>query len=371
MRAAVDVGSISGAVALVGDVNQDVLWKEAIGHADVRTGTLMEPNAMFWAASSLSKPLTATAAMMMVDNGMLDLDAPVGRYLSKLSNVRPPFTVRQCLSHTSGLPFASMAELEQRYGGFDRFEQSAFASYRRTGDDCVYDGLPLSDAVASYAHEKLLSLPGERYWYSNAGFNVVGRVVEVLAGDEYASFINQHLLKPLRMLDTTLWPTKEQLARLANCYGTGDGGGGDGSSLREVLFPQLTPPYHDLTRGVSPAGGFFSTAQDMARFGRMILRGGELDGQRFLSERAVAEMTADHAGPAGLEYGLGWRICPSVPNDAASGGFGHSGATGVGLYLHPPTRRLVVLLVHQDGGCDYNDWWFEQRRELLRFPFDP
>ena len=81
MRAAVDVGSISGAVALVGDVNQDVLWKEAIGHADVRTGTLMEPNAMFWAASSLSKPLTATAAMMMVDNGMLDLDAPVGRYL--------------------------------------------------------------------------------------------------------------------------------------------------------------------------------------------------------------------------------------------------------------------------------------------------
>ena len=367
LQAAVGRGAIAGAVVLVADAEGN-RWTQAVGMADVADDLPMTTDALFWAASALSKPLTATAAMLLVDEGRLDLDSPLVRYLPELCDQVGSITTRQCLSHTSGLPFASELELTQPDGGQERFAGTGFAGYYETGDDSVYDGLSLRDAAMSYAETSLLSAPGTCYLYSNAGFNLVGRLIEVLSGEPYASFVDSRLLQPLGLRDTTLWPSESQLARLAKSYASASADGLGRTPLREVPFPQLTAPYSSRARRASPSGGYFSTARDCARFGRMVLRGGELDGQRHLSAAAIAEMTTDQTGGQ-FNYGLGWRLRPADRDDEASGGFGHSGAMGAGLYLHPPTSRLTVLMVHQDGGCDYDDWWFKQRHELLRAQF--
>ena len=344
----------------------------------------------------MSKPITAAALMILVDAGRVDLDLPASEYIPELARnqtadegsglaAKAGFTLRQALSHTSGLPFASTAEL-QHEGGLDRFRGSGFAHFRSTGDDSVYDGLPLKDAVASYANEPLLSEPGSRFLYSNAGFNVIGRVIEVVSGQSYAQFVDTNLLQPLGMIDTTLWPTAAQLGRLAKSYSSSsnaceaDSSGGEasfGSRLREVPFPQLTAPFSDTARrGASPSGGYFSTAADIARFGRMILCGGELVGRRYLSAASLSEMTTKQtagASPA-AGYGLGWQIdqadqldyvAPLTPTGVAASGFGHGGAMGTELWLCPAPGRcegreetggrggvLTVLMVHMDGGVD-------------------
>ena len=234
-------------------------------------------------------------------------------------------------------------------------------------DDCVYDALNLRAAVASYADEALLSAPGTRFLYSNAGLNLVGRLIECRSGEPFADFVAARLLRPLGMADTTLWPSPPQLRQLAASYANSNGRG----PLRAVPFPQLTAPYGDAARRApSPAGGYFSSARDVARFGRMVLRGGELDGRRYLSARAVAEMTRAQVDG----YGLGWSVLPAGEWDAAAGGgggFGHGGAMGTKLFVHPRAGRVAVLMVHQDGGFDCDGvsprehWWWAQRSALL------
>ena len=161
--------------------------------------------------------------MMLVDAGELALDDPVSKFVRELGGAPVgAATVRHALSHTSGLPFASGAEL----GDAARFDGSAFKRYRDTGDDAVYDAVGLRDAAASYTMP-LRSEPGASFLYSNAGINLVGRIIEVVSGEEYADFVDRRLLEPLGMRDTTLWPSDAQLERLAA------GHSGDGS-LRRV-----------------------------------------------------------------------------------------------------------------------------------------
>ena len=357
LNAALKRRTIAGAVALVADRSADVLWQHACGCSDAATSLPMRTDALFWAASGLSKPLTAAAAMLLVDGGELALDDPVSKFVRELDGAPVgAATVRHALSHTSGLPFASDAEL----GDAARFDGSAFKRYRDTGDDAVYDAVGLRDAAASYTMP-LRSAPGASFYYSNAGINLVGRIIEVVSGEEYADFVDRRLLEPLGMRDTTLWPSTAQLERLAA------GHSGDGS-LRRVPFPQLTRPYSDRGRAPSPSGGYFSTAADCARFGRMVLRGGELDGRRYLSEGAVAQMTTEQT-PG---YALGWAVAAGGAWDEdGGGGFGHGGAMGTKLFLHPGAGRVAVLMCHQDGGFDTDGvafgehWWYRQRSALL------
>src|SRR5262249_6486865 len=147
-------------------------------------------------------------------------------------------TVRQCLAHTSGMPFASAAEKP------------------------TLDALPLKDAVASYARTPLLTEPGTAYRYSNAGINTAGRIIEVVSGMPYETFLDKRLFRQLGMKDTTFWPSEEQLKRLAKGYRPGEGKKG----LVETKIGQLRYPLDDRKRGPMPGGGLFSTADDVARF---------------------------------------------------------------------------------------------------------
>lgn len=320
----IDSGAVAGAVTLVADKDH-VLDVTTIGFADVAAHRPMKVDSVFWIASQ-SKPITAAAFMMLVDEGRISLDDPVEKYLPEyggqwlaveqddhhvlLRHPAHPITVREILSHSAGLPFSSAME------------------------NPTLDGLPLRTAVKSYAMSPLQYEPSTRYQYSNAGINTAGRIIEVVSGMSYEEFLEKRLLGPLGMKETTFHPTKAQIARLAHCYKPNASGDG----LEETKIGQLTYPLDGPGRYPMPAGGLFSTASDCARFCRMLLNRGVFEGKRLLSEHAVAEMTRKQTADAVPDsYGLGLSV--------GQGWFGHGGACNTNMSVDVNRGIVRVYLV--------------------------
>jgi CubicO group peptidase (beta-lactamase class C family) len=339
----VDRGALAGAVTLVADRNS-VLSVDAVGYSDLGAKAPMQTDAIFWIAS-MSKPMTATALMMLVDAGKLRLDDPVEKYLPEfhgqmvvekksrdrvvLKNPSHPITVREILSHTSGLVGKSPLEHE-------------------------LDMLSLREGVITYALSPLQFEPGSKYEYCNPGINTAGRLIEVLSGMPYEDFMRTRLFEPLGMKDTTFWPSEAQLARLAKSYKPNARKNG----LEEITITQLSYPLSDRKRRPYPAGGLFSTAADASLFGRMILQGGTMGGRRYVSESAVREMTFTqtlHARPerdGETGYGLGWatsrRYRPEAPA-SVPGPCGHGGAYATHLGIDPQHGLVTVFMVQHAG----------------------
>ena len=325
----VDKHELAGAVALVADKNK-VLSVEAVGFADIAAGKVMRQDNIFWIASQ-TKPMTAVAVMMLVDEGKISLDDPIEKYLPEfrgqmvvaekdnehivLRKPKHPITVRETLNHTSGLPFKSAIE------------------------EPTLDGLSLSSAVRSYAMTPLLSEPGTVYRYSNAGINTAARLIEVVGKVKYEDFMQQKLFDPLGMKDTTFWPNEAQSLRVAKSYRP------DASKTNLAEFPisQLIYPLSDrVHRFPMPAGGLFSTAIDTSLFCRMLLNNGELDGKRYLSENAMRELSKRQTPPAMKEsYGLGFSVSPDS--------YGHGGAQATNMEIRSG-KGLVLVWMVQHGG---------------------
>ena len=325
----VDKHELAGAVALVADKNK-VISVEAVGFADIAAGKVMRQDNIFWIASQ-TKPMTAVAVMMLVDEGKISLDDPIEKYLPEfrgqmvvaekdnehivLRKPKHPITVRETLNHTSGLPFKSAIE------------------------EPTLDGLSLSSAVRSYAMTPLLSEPGTVYRYSNAGINTAARIIEVVAKVRYEDFMQQKLFDPLGMKDTTFWPNEAQSLRVAKSYRP------DASKTNLAEFPisQLIHPLSDrVHRFPMPAGGLFSTAIDTSLFCRMLLNNGELDGKRYLSENAIRELSKRQTPPAIKEsYGLGFSVSPDS--------YGHGGAQATNMEIRSG-KGLVLVWMVQHGG---------------------
>jgi CubicO group peptidase (beta-lactamase class C family) len=320
----VDKHALAGAVTLIADKDK-VLSVETCGYADVAAAKSMRADTLFWIASQ-SKPITATAIMMLVDEGKVSLDDPIEKYLPEfkgqwlaveqdsdhvlLKRPKHPATVRNILSHTSGMPFKSAMEQP------------------------TLDLLPLRDAVRSYAMTPLEFEPGSKYQYSNAGINTAGRIIEVASGMPFEAFMDQRLFGPLGMKDTTFRPNDEQLARLAKSYKAS----ADKSSLEETPITQLKYPLSDRRRYPMPAGGLFSTADDVARFCQLVLAGGVYDAKRYLSQAAVSQMTSKQTGNAIKEsYGLGWST--------GGGTFGHGGAYSTNMAVDSKRGLIAVFMV--------------------------
>jgi CubicO group peptidase (beta-lactamase class C family) len=321
-------GSLAGAVMCVATKDK-ILDLETAGFCDVAARTPMKPDAVFWIASQ-SKPIAATALMMLVDEGRVNLDDPVEKYLPEFKGQmviaerdsdhellrKPvhPIRVREVLSHTSGIPFSSPIEHP------------------------TLDMLPLSVAVRSHAMSPLQFEPGSKYQYSNAGINTAARIIEVVSGMPYQDFLAQRLFAPLGMKDTTFWPSEQQLKRLAKSYKPNEAKSG----LEETPITQLHYPLDDPHRQPMPAGGLFSTAADLVRFCQMVLNGGILDGRRYLSEAAVKEMTSKQTGPNISEgYGLGWSV--------RDNSFGHGGAYATNMSIDRKSGLILIWLVQHSG----------------------
>ncbi|OWK47281.1 serine hydrolase domain-containing protein [Fimbriiglobus ruber] len=321
----VEKHALAGAVTLVADKDK-VLSLDAVGYMDVGAKKPMRTDALFWIASQ-SKSITATAFMILVDEGKVKLDDPVEKYLPEFKDLKlaakkdaeakkpaHPITVREVLSHTSGLPFASPAEKP------------------------TLDALPLKDAVKSYATVGLQFEPGTKYSYSNAGINTAGRIIEVVSGMPYEEFLDKRLFAPLGMKDTTFWPNDEQLTRLAKSYKPDAAKTG----LEEITVGQLQYPLNDHSkRYPMPAGGLFSTAEDVGKFCQLVLNGGTFHGKKILSKEAVADMTHKQTAEGVKDqYGLGW---------STGGGFGHGGAFATNMSVDPKRGLIYVFLVQHAG----------------------
>lgn len=320
---------LAGAVMLVA-TPEKVLNLSAVGFANIAANRPMQTDSMFWIASQ-SKPITATALMMLVDEGKVRVDDPVEKYLPEfhgqmvvvekddahvlLRKPVHPILVRNVLTHTSGLPFRSALEVP------------------------TLDRLPLADRVRSYAMTPLDFEPDSKYQYSNAGMNTAARIIEVVSGRPFERFLDERLFRPLGMNDTTFWPTDAQAARMATSYRPGQGNQGlEATTITQVQYP-LTDR---VNRYPMPAGGLFSTASDMVRFYQMLANGGELDGRRYLSEDAVGQLTRKQT-PESVpnQYGFGF----------STGGvrFGHGGAYSTNSYFDREHGLILIWLVQHAG----------------------
>ena len=354
----VDKRIAPGVVVLVAD-KEKVLVLEKAGYASLANKTPMRDDAVFWIAS-MSKSLTGTALMMLVDEGKVSLDDPVEKYLPEFhgqmvagpdgkDTPHPPghpITVREIMSHTSGLVLASEKTLKRTQ--------------------------VLKDDVLEYAKRPLRQEPGTKYEYNNCGINTGGRIIEAVSGMSYAEFMQKRLFDRLGMKDTTCWPNEEQAARLAHTARFTE----DKKDLVEIVQDANVKPEHILKfsggvpvpeavtrdmgfgmafdygkRYAMPAGGYFSTARDLGQFCRMLLRGGELDGNRYLSEKAVRTMSTSQIGNVKLSaqesYGVGWSVKLTDEEGPSAGSFGHRGARRTAMWVDPKNGLAMVILVER------------------------
>lgn len=338
----VEKNSLAGAVVLVASP-EAVLSVEAVGYSDRAAKVPMKADDLFWIAS-MSKPITAAAVMIAVDEGKVKLDDPIEKYLPEFKGLmlvaekdaehvllkkpkRPP-TVRDCLNHTSGMPFKSALE------------------------EPTLDQWRLRDVVRSYAMTPLLTEPGTKYLYSNAGINTAGRIVEVVSGMPFETFLEKRLFGPLGMKDTSFFLTAEQVKRLAKSYKPNKAG----TDLEEMPIAFLLHPLTDPSRQPMPGGGLFSTAGDVAKFCQMVLRGGTRGNARILSEASVREMTSTQTGDllnkgqGEAGYGLGWSTTKKAKESTVvPGTAGHGGAYATNMSINPDTELVTVFMVQHAG----------------------
>ncbi len=335
MQDIVAKNEISGSVTMV--VTKDkVLHLECTGRADIASNRPMTPDTLFWIAS-MTKPTTATAVLMLQDEGKLNVTDPVEKYIPEFAQLKTPsgkpahLTITQVLTHTSGLGEADAAKAKE--------------------------AKTLADLVPLWLAAPMQYEPGSQWKYTQSGINAAARIVEVVSGMSFDAFLQKRLFDPLGMKNTTFYPTEEQRARLASAY----------ASVKSSIVP--VPPRADFgTRDRPPQGngGLYSTAPDYARFCQMLLGGGSFDGKRYLSAEAIHLISTPQTGdlPTGFfqngpfgahgkNYGWGIGTCVlKEPHEGVAamlspGTFGHGGAWGTQAWNDPVKGVAYVLMVQR------------------------
>ena len=271
-------------------------------------------------AASLTKVIaTTTSIMQLVERSQLELDAPVARYIPAFAqNGKESVTVRHLLVHMSGL--RPDLDYKPAWAGAETALRLACA-------------------------EKLRSIPGSTFVYSDINFIVLGELVRIVSGRRLDEYSAQEIFRPLGMRDTRFLPTPEMLSRIAPTELTA------GKMLRGVVHD----PSARMMGGVAGHAGLFTTAADLARFCRMLLNRGELDGVRILKPATVADMTTVQ-NDGSDRRGLGWDIDSRYSGlrgrwFPAGASFGHTGYTGTSMWLDPDARTFWIFLtnrVHPD-----------------------
>ncbi len=328
LQPSIDNHEIAGAVTLVADKDK-VLSLDAVGYSDLTAKTPMRADNLF-AIALMTKPVTTTAVLMLQDEGRLSVDDPVAKYVPELANLKTPdgkpakLTLRHLLTHTSGMGEATAQE----------------SRTART----------LADLIPHFADKPLQFEPGSKWQYCQSGINTLGRIVEVASGESFPDFLQKRLFDPLKMTDTTFYPTREQLARRAKLYKAADG------KLEESagFLGRRDPTAHDHVPLAN--GGLFSTARDYGRFCRMLLNNGTLEGKQYLTPGAVKLMNTIQTGDlkTGFTPGNGWclgccvvRQPQGVTAMLSPGTFGHGGAFGTQAWIDPVKQRIYVLMIQR------------------------
>ena len=321
LEAQVAFGRLPGAAAGI-VVDQELVWSRGYGWADVERRSAASPDTLY-GICSISKLFTAVAVMMERDAGRLRLDDPVGAHLPYFrldqgTPDSPAVTIRDLLTHSGGVP----RESAQPYW---------------TGPEFAFP--TREEIVAGLAQQRML-YPAERYYqYSNLGMALLGQVVEATSGVSYEAYVEERILRPLRLSGTTPFlPEAEVGGRLATGYGTLGREGG-----REKM-----PLYR--TRGVAPAAGFASNVRDLAAFAAWQFRLLDRGGSELLKASTLREMQRpqwvdpDWKTSRGLGFG--------IVRDGTTTLVGHTGSCPgyrTALRLDPRRRVAAIVLVNAMG----------------------
>jgi methyl acetate hydrolase len=346
MGAMLDRHRIPGAVAIAVTKSQ-TLYRAAFGVADVSTRRPMAPDAIFRIAS-MTKPVTSVAAMQLIERGRIGLDDPASQHLPELAalsvfesfdpatgayTLRPaqrPVTVRHLLTHTTGLGY-----------GFTSPTVRDFAP--RPGEQ--------------YPAGPLLFDPGER-WHYGTSTDWVGRLIERVSGQTLDAYFADHIFGPLGMKDTFYNVPADKQLRVVPVHRRNTDG---------LFAVQPSPQTRPVTQ-FSGGGGLFSTADDYARFLRMLLNEGELEGARILSRESVAAMRRDQLGEKGVPalqtanpetsadftfindrrdgWGLGFLITAvAVPEKRSTGSLSWGGINNTHFWIDPGREVAGILLM--------------------------
>jgi uncharacterized protein YbbC (DUF1343 family)/CubicO group peptidase (beta-lactamase class C family) len=315
--AAAVANGVPGAVLLVAR-NGAVALKKVYGNAALRPAARPMAADTIFDLASLTKVVTVTTAIaILVEEGKVGLDTPVGKWLFPFAQAegdRATVTVRHMLTHTSGVPAGGR----------------------------IPEGAKLTQAVEIIAKSRHMGAPGEKFIYSDFSAVTLGAIVEAVSGKTLDVFCRERIFEPLGMKDTGFNPPPALAARCASTSAADD-------------TPENRGIVHDpMSRalgGVSGNAGLFSTADDLARFCQMWLNGGEYAGIRILKQETVRQFTEGqvftNGGRAlGWDRDTGYSIRATLP----VGSYGHTGFTGTSLWIDPTTKTFIILLtnaVHQ------------------------
>ena len=365
IEAEISANRMPGAVVLVARQGA-IVHTESLGWQDKEAGTPMRRDTIF-RAYSMTKPLVSVVAMMLVEEGKLQLTDPVSKFFPALANLqvlsnpadpnsarepaKRPITVHDLLRHTSGLT----------YGEFTRFA-SVKTAYEQAGlfsPQTPMRALALTPAqqIDAFAQAPLVWQPGTTFDYG-LSTDLLGRVLEKVSGQSLGALLDEKLVKPLGMKDTHFVVPAAKATRLAEPLKLDPLTGGPSMAVLDVTKP---------TGNESGGAGMSTTADDYLRFCQMLLNGGVLDGRRYLSRTTVALMTSDHLGPKvatpvqpgevlmgmqGYTFGLGFMVrqqagIAAVPG--SEGDYAWGGAAGTFFWVDPKEQLVAVMMAQTPG----------------------
>ena len=369
---AVAKGEIPGIVALV-TRNGKIVYYKAFGKADNQSGRNLKRDDIFRIASQ-SKAITSTAVMMLWEEGKFRLDDPISKYIPEFKNPQVlktfqysdttytttpapgEITIRQLLSHTSGLGYGVI-------DGDERFKMI----YHKAGttDAFTEKQITIAESVKKLAKLPLHHNPGEKFTYSE-GLDVLGYLVEIVSGMPFDQYLKKHLFEPLGMNDTWFYLPAEKANRLVSVQQKNDKGEWE---RYPATFYDPDYPIKGAKTFFSGGAGLSSTAKDYATFLQMYLNGGELNGVRILSRTTVQTILSNQIGniwgDTGKYFGLAFSVV-----DQKGQGMGDLGSTGTfewggyfnTQYFADPKEKIIGILMKQTQGnvTDNTGWKFRQ-----------
>ena len=355
----IDTHDISGAVTLVARKGR-IAHLEAHGVLDLASNKPMPKDGLFWIAS-MSKPITGAAILMLMEEGKVRLNDPVSKFIPEfrgmkvaMTQERPAgagapangpdaahsfypvpatreITVQDLLTHVSGLVSGGEAS---------RLEAAKIA--RKPGET-------LANFIPRLGATPLDFQPGSRWSYSpGAGFDTLGRIVEILSGQTFDQFLRQRIFDPLGMKDIFFHPPGDRLPRVATTY----------HRANNSLDPVDTQIRLSNTSYFSGAGGLMTDAEDYLQFGQMLLDGGQLNGKRLLSPKTVELMASIFVPdtlpgrPRGRSFGLSVQVISdavAAGYRVSSGSFGWDGAFGTHFWVDPKEKVVGIMMVQTDN----------------------
>ncbi len=360
----IEANRMPGAVVLIARKGR-VAYLETFGYRDKSAGARMTPDAIF-RTYSMTKPITSVAIMMLIEEGRLTLDTPVSRVLPQLGKLSvaterlDPATGRVVVHTVPTEREITIQDLLRHTSGFTYGSRSTKTSVRDAYAKAEVDANDLTNAelIDRLAKVPLVHQPGTRFEYGRST-DVLGRVVEVVAGTTLGRFFDERIHRPLDMRDSGFWVPADKHARIAEPLPK------DVISGQDVRLLPITEP----RKYESGGGGGVSTARDYARFAHLLLRGGELDGVRLLSRRTVELMTSDHLGAIrstfsqpGHGFGLGFAVRTETgvsPFAGSVGDYNWAGAGGTYFWVDPKEQLVAILMAQTPGAIrTYYRGWF-------------